>query len=142
MGKYKMKAEEIDEVITIINTKGHECAAQIVNQKYGMNYQAFKNRVYREGKYTYNRALKKYELVDNQVCEFLSLEELTLKRKVSLQDTSLRTNSSNGLEALVQNLIKERLLEYNAFIQFDRHAKQVSINLSYLKQQGYEVTTF
>lgn len=37
-----------------------------------MNYQAFKNRVYREGKYTYNRTLKKYELVENQGGEFLS----------------------------------------------------------------------
>ena len=32
MGKYKMKEQEIDEVITIINTKGHEHAAQIVTQ--------------------------------------------------------------------------------------------------------------
>lgn len=138
MGKYKMKEQEIDEVITIINTKGHEHAAVIVNQKYGMNYQAFKNRIYREGKYTYNRTLKKYELVENQVCEFLSLEELTLQRKVSLPDTSPNTN---GLEALLQDLIKERLLEYNTFIQFDRHTKKVSINLSYLKHQGYEVKT-
>ena len=141
MRKYKMNAEDIDEVITIINTKGHECAAQIVNQKYGMNYQAFRNRVNREGKYTYNKTLRKYELVDHQVCEFLSLEELTLRRKVSLQDTSLSTHSLNGLETLVQELIKERLLEYNTFIRFDRHAKQISINLSYFKQQGYEVTT-
>lgn len=107
-----------------------------------MNYQTFKNRVYRDGKYTYNRTLKKYELVDHQTCEFLSLKELTLKRKVSLQDTSLSTHSLNGLETLVQEPIKERLLEHNTFIRFDRHAKQISVNLSYLKQQGYEVTTF
>lgn len=88
-----------------------------------MNYQAFKNRVYREGKYTYNRTLKKYELVENQRYEFLSLEELTLQRKVSLSGTSLSTKSLNGLEALLQDLIKERLLEYNTFIQFDRHTK-------------------
>ena len=141
MGKYKMKEQEIDEVITIINTKGHEHAAQIVTQKYGMNYQAFKNRVYREGKYTYNRTLKKYELVENQGVEFLSLEELTLQRKVSLSGTSLSTKSLNGLEALLQDLIKERLLEYNTFIQFDRYTIQVSINLSYLKEQGYDVKT-
>lgn len=143
MGKYKMQTPEVDEVITIINTKGHEQAAQIVTQKYGMSYQSFRNRINREGKYTYNKALQKYELLENQTCEFLSIEELTLKRKVSHVDTSpiIAIEPSDSIEQLVQELIKDRLLEYNKFISLDRHTKQVSVNLSYLKHQGYEIKT-
>lgn len=141
MGKYKMLEPEVDEIITIINTKGHEQASQLVTQKYGMSYQAFRNRVNREGKYAYNRALKKYELVENQTCEFLSIEELTLKRKVSHADASptINQNQSGSLEHLFQELIKDRLLEYTNFIRLDRHAKQVYINLSYLREQGYQI---
>lgn len=141
MGRYKILEPEVDEIITIINTKGHKHASQLVTQKYGMSYQAFRNRVNREGKYSYNRALKKYELIEGQSCEFLSIEELTLKRKVSHVDvaTAINQNQPDAIEYLLQDLIKDRLLEYSNFIRLDRHTKQVCINLSYLKSQGYQI---
>lgn len=53
-----------------------------------MSYQGFRNKINQEGKYIYNRALEKYELIEKQICEFLNIEELTKKRKVSHIDTS------------------------------------------------------
>lgn len=109
-----------------------------------MSYQGFRNKINREGKYTYNRAPQKQELIEKQTCEFLSIEELTLKTKVShIIDTSpiVSIELSASIDHLLQELIKDSLLEYNKFIRVDRHTKKVSINLSYLKDQGYQVET-
>lgn len=140
MKRNSFSREELDEVIAIINSQGYENAKSFLLSTYGINYQIFKDKVRKDGRYKYNRAQKQYQLISHSEDPFMSLEELSCKRRDSPSNV-VSFKPQNSFEILMNELIQERLLEYHKFITFSREDKCISINLSYLDEQGFTLKT-
>ena len=141
MKQNQLSKEVIDEAIEVINSEGYEHAKSFLLNKYGISYQVFKDKVRKDGRYKYNRAQKQYHLISHSEEPFMSLEELTCKRQDLLAEPAF-TRQRNCFEALVNDLMQERLLEYHKFMTFSRENKCILINLSYLTEQGFTLETY
>lgn len=131
---------ELDKVIEFYNENGHEVGEKYIVENYNVSANVFKSILRNSNKYYYNRSVKKY-LIKTVVEEpsnntFMTLEELENNRKLSGASDSFSTINNNDL---FWELLTDRLIQLNNFIKLNHSTKQVYVNLTRLKSEGYNV---
>lgn len=131
---------DLEKVIEFYNKNGHEVAAKYIVENYNVSVNVFKSILRSSNKYYYNRGCKKYliktptEVPSDDA--FMTLEELENNRKLSGFSDSFSIINNNDL---FFELLTDRLMQLNNFIKLNHSTKQVYVNLTHLKSEGYNV---
>lgn len=141
MQKHPSVEIDFDKVVSIANTEGWQAASEFVAKEYGLGYQNFKRLLRLKGTYTYNKKIKKYEVVTTKKDPFMSIEEMSQTKSVPHAGTQVGKVKlvPQSFDDLMSKLIKDRLLEISKFLELEQSTKRLKINMSYLKKDGYTV---
>ena len=141
-----IKESDFQDIVAIYNKSGKLKANAFIREKYGVKNPWFTFRRIREsGSYTYDEANDKYvtygETPDESL--FMSIEELCKTptgKPIAKKETSLSTRG-NGMNALIQTLISDRLLELSKYVTLDVESRTIMVDQSGMRSDGYQVFT-
>lgn len=132
------KIRNDDEIIQIFNEHGSKVARDFITETYNIkNPWNVLQQLKRASVNGYSKELKKF-IVGSPVAQepvFLNLEELDNK-PIPIQVTQ----SNQPLDRLMQDLIHDHVQEVSKYIKLTQSFRIVTINLSALKEAGYNVT--
>jgi len=132
------KIRNDDEIIQIFNEHGSKVARDFITETYNIkNPWNVLQQLKRASVNGYSKELKKFVVgspVDQEPV-FLNLEELDNK-PIPIQVTQ----SNQPLDRLIQDLIHDHVQEVSKYIKLTQSFRLVTINLSALKEAGYNVT--
>lgn len=146
MGSTVVKEEMFPEIIEEYNRNGKMAAYDLIRSRYGIQNPYFViRRIKKCGKYTYDPDMERFaedaEKMSDSV--FMDLDELCNTVSVKPQET-MRTAADNRLtsmEALVHELISDRLLLLSQYITLDVSTRTVLIDKTSLATDGYVIVT-
>lgn len=106
-----------------------------------MDYLAFQRKLRNKSNYVYDRGAKKYRVRDNED-QFMSLEELCTTKEASTKRTiTVKANPDTVLfDAIIIDLMKDRLTEIAKYIVFEQSSKEIHIDSESLQRDGYTLT--
>jgi len=133
---------DFDKLVEIFNTNGKTSAKEYIEDTYGEKYELIQRRLTKETSYFFNRNTRKYEKQSVSTVNFLSMNELFNGKPEEKSLPIQEYNSSDydiDFQKLVVDLLKDKMLEINKYIQFDQSRKLVTINGKSLEYNGYKV---
>lgn len=136
---------DFHEFVNVFNEEGKNSAKILAKEKYGKSFEFIQRKISKESSYYFNRNLRKYENKDKNIIEakFMSIDELDSCRSEikSLKHieplTGLSSNSS--FDKLVNELIKDRLIELSKYVTIEHGSKNMIINSKAIKNDGYNL---
>lgn len=139
------KIRNDDEIIQVFNEHGSKAARDFITETYNIkNPWNVLQQLKRASMNGYSKELKKF-VVGSPVARepvFLNLEELDSK-ELPTQVISIESkinHANQPLEGLMQDLIHDHVQEVSKYIKLKQSFRLVTINLSALKEAGYNVT--
>ena len=126
-----IQKSQIPEIIQLYNTEGSKAANEVLVTKYGYkDPSVFYRRVKSLGMYVYDKSSKKYVEADRAAPE----EEpcAPIPQQASKED---------ALAKLANELINERFLILSRYVRLDPMGRQILIDETLLRADGYRVVT-
>lgn len=129
-----------EEFVEVFNTKGKPTAERYTEETYGIAYNVVQRRLVKETSYAFDRANRRYIIVDKADEAFISTDKL-------FRGKTIIKNEQNSLEDIVVNfndiltdMVKDRLIELSKYFNISQSGKEVSINMKLLKSSGYKLS--
>ena len=146
MGKAVIKENMFSEIVDIYNTEGKTAAYDLIRSKYGVKHPYLTiTRIKKSGKYTYDPDADRFVggMANAPDAVFMNLDELcgtsVVEAKNSVTEKSVIGRLS--MDALVRELINDRLLMLSQYITLDTSTKTILIDQSSLAVDGYHIVT-
>ncbi len=145
MSRTVVKDNMFPELVETYNTEGRTAMYDLLRSKYGMKQPYFVlQRLMKSNRYEYDPNEDRFMAVDNDISDgiFMNLDELCAG---SIVEKSVKPNMSDlvarktALEALVNELINDRLLILSRYITMDSVSRTILIDQTSLSQDGYKI---
>ena len=138
----KVNDDMLPELAGIYNTEGKQELYRCLREQYGIRQPStFFNRMKINAALGYdeqNDVFSAGKTPSDNV--FMSMEELCMQNPVRCRESSmLRSDKSEEMKSLIQELIGERLLELNRYVKLDSRTRTVLIDATSLKNDGYSI---
>ncbi len=143
-----MKDKDVDlsKIVNIFNTEGKKAAVEFSEKEYGRKYSAILRKIRIGNDYFYNRNTRKYEIKEEQIAEFMTLEELCQekpeganKASEDMPDFDLNSTENSVFKDIIVNLMKDKMQEMSKYIHLEQSTKLVLISMKKLEVNGYKV---
>lgn len=128
-----------NEIACRYNTAGAKDTYRFISEKYGVHnpYDVIK-RMKKSDCYSYDSDLDQFVDVssDNTESVFMNLEELCgqkVNEKAKIQESAVT------MEALVKQLLEDRLLQLSNYVQMNQSSRTVLIDRSTMIEDGYRI---
>lgn len=132
---------EFDKFVQVFNIEGKIAAREFVTNNTNIKYNYFVKLLRKHTKYIYNRILKKYEISNDDLDTFLSMDDLINK---STEDATTHVASvpekiyyKDPIDVLHMDMFQDRLTELSKYITINQSAKSIKIDLQCLR--GYKI---
>ena len=140
-----IKQLEFEELAYIYNTGGKTALYDTLRDKYNKtNVHWYRKKMMENPKLEYDKESDKfrnYKKVINDDC-FLSMEELCAPANNNTSNIAPVANDKTvALDQLVKELLGDKLLELNKYIQIDSSSKRVIVDKTALTADGYYMIT-
>lgn len=145
MSRTVVKDNMFPELVETYNTEGRTAMYDLLRSKYGMKQPYFVlQRLMKSKRYEYDPNEDRFMTIDNDISDgiFMNLDELCAG---SIVEKSVKPNMSDlvarktALEALVNELINDRLLILSRYITMDSVSRTILIDQTSLSQDGYKI---
>ena len=128
------------KIIHIYNTAGSKAASEFITSEYGLKKPlCFITNIKHNPKYQYNEQTKKFDaILNDEKPLFMEMGELCKSSPLSTKTPEPKTRRpSVDINSLIQDLIQEKLLELNRYVQINRYSGTVNIDKTGLLAEGY-----
>jgi hypothetical protein len=146
MGKTIISRDMLPEIVEQYNTEGKKAVYDTLRSRFGMKRpDQILNRIKRSGQYVYDNASDRF--ISTSECAgdkiFMGLDELCSRRDTSESavESMSPTKMLRTMEALVNELINDRLLTLSRYITLDTSTRTIIIDRTSLSADGYRVVT-
>lgn len=139
------KERDYDEIARLYNEYGSVTAKQFISDTYGIKHPEYILRKMKDAHgYTYNAALKSYELQEKKedMALFLGLEELCQPEKLTALPIKGQASINSEIGDLFHDLMEDRFLELSRYIHLKQSSREIVINQTALKSAGYQVAIY
>ena len=135
---------EYEELAYTYNTGGRTALYDALRDKYNKsNVHWYKKKMIANPLLEYDYDADKFrnykKIVSDDV--FLSMEELCISKNTLSTTTSSTIDKTVALDQLVKELLGDKLLELNKYIQLDSSSKKVIVDKTALTTDGYNIIT-
>lgn len=142
-----IQKSQIPEIIQLYNTEGPKAANEALVTKYGYKEpSAFFRRVKSLGMYVYDKGSKKYVEADRAASKESARLGMDEPCATNPQQTSVSVSQwqkkEETLAKLANELINERFLILSRYVRLDPMERQVFIDETSLRADGYKVITY
>lgn len=141
-----IKKADFPDIVAIYNKSGKLEANAFIREKYGVKNPWYTfSRIRESGLYTYDEKNDKYvpsgESPDESL--FMSIEELckTPSDKPDAHKEMPDPARGSSMDALIQTLISDRLLELSRYVTLDVESRTIMIDQTGMRSDGYQVIT-
>lgn len=144
MGR-QIKQSEFEELAYIYNAGGKTALYDTLRDKYNKtNVHWYRKKMMENLLLEYDEEADKFrnykKVVNDNV--FLSMEELCTPSRNEISSIATPTNDKTvALDQLVKELLGDKLLELNKYIQIDSTSKRVIVDKTALTTDGYHIIT-
>lgn len=133
------------EVIQIYNTQGKAAAKEFIKTTYGVKDANYVLRRIKAGQ-SYNYDSDTDQFHKSNETPFMGLDELCVDtHKKIIRETTIEQDESIPdlqFDTVVQEMVKERFMEYARFIQSNSYERIWRINKSALQAAGYQLELY
>ena len=145
MGKTIIKENMFPEIVEMYNTQGKAAVFDMIRTKYGMKRPYFVlQRIKSSDSYRYDEESDQFLSTRDSAADgvFMDLDELCGITDIDRADpVQIPEKPMLTMEALVNELINDRLLTLSRYITLDTASRTVLIDQSSLTADGYQVMT-
>lgn len=138
-----VRKSDYEKIIKIFNESGDRSAMEYIQEHYGIKApRGVIMRIKKSPGYSYDAENKKI-LVSNDTegSIFMGMEELCNKgTSNALKSSVVSTPNNDTLESLYKELMLEKLLELNKYVNLNRYSGTININKQALITDGYRIT--
>lgn len=137
-----IRKSDYEKIIKIFNESGDKSAMEYIQENYGIKSpRGVIMRIKKSPEYRYDAENKKIlESNDTDGSIFMGIEELCNKGTSNALNSSLVSTTNNDiLESLYKELILEKLLELNKYVNLNRYSGTININKQALITDGYRI---
>lgn len=131
---------DYEKIIHIYNTAGSKAASEFLVSEYSLKRPlCFIANMKRNSKYKYNEQTKKFNSISkDEKPLFLEMDELCSSRPIIAKEPEpkARTHTAD-INFIIQDLIQEKLIELNRYVQINRYSGTVNIDKTGLLSDGY-----
>jgi hypothetical protein len=146
MGR-QIKQSEFEELAYIYNTGGKTVLYDTLRDKYDKkNVHWYRKKMMENPMLEYDEEADKFrnykKIINDDV--FLSMEELctpTRNETSNITTPTINNDKTVALDQLVKELLGDKLLELNKYIQIDSASKRVIVDKTALTTDGYHIIT-
>jgi len=135
-----VRKSDYEKIIKIFNESGDRLAMEYIQEHYGIKApRGVIMRIKKSPGYSYDAENKKI-LVSNDIdgSIFMGIEELCNKgTSNALNPSVVSTTNNDTLESLYKELMLEKLLELNKYVNLNRYSGTIHINKQALITDGY-----
>lgn len=137
-----IRKSDYEKIIKIFNESGDRSAMEYIQENYGIKApRGVIMRIKKSPGYSYD-AEKKKILVSNDTdgSIFMGIDELCNKgTSNALKSSVVSTTNNDTLESLYKELMLEKLLELNKYVNLNRYSGTININKQALITDGYRI---
>lgn len=137
-----VRKSDYEKIIKIFNESGDRSAMEYIQENYGIKApRGVIMRIKKSPGYSYD-AEKKKILVSNDTdgSIFMGIDELCNKgTSNALKSSVVSTTNNDTLESLYKELMLEKLLELNKYVNLNRYSGTININKQALITDGYRI---
>ena len=148
MGRTVIKNEMFPELVELYNAEGRTAMYDLLRSKYGMKQPYFVfQRIKDSDEYEYDSESDHFTVAAGSLSDkvFMDLDELCggqiIKNTVVNEASCDLPARKTAMEALVNELINDRLLTLNRYITVDSASRTILIDQTSLSQDGYRIIT-
>lgn len=145
MGRTVIKDNMFPELVELYNREGRTAMYDLLRSKYGMKQPYFVLRRLKDSdKYDYDQEADRFTQINGSISDdvFMDLDELCsgsiIEKSVKSELTDLSPRKT-AMEALVNELINDRLLTLSRYITMDSASRTILIDQTSLSQDGYRI---
>ncbi|NFN86774.1 hypothetical protein FDF31_11345 [Clostridium sporogenes] len=129
-----------EELVEIFNNKGKPTAEKYVQETYGIAYNVVQRRLVKETSYAFDRANRRYAILDKADEAFISRDNL-FKGKTSIKNEQKSLeNIEVNFNDILTDMVKDRLIELSKYFNICQSSKEIFINMKLLKSSGYKLS--
>ena len=136
---------DFDEIANTYNQKGKGEAAKLAREKYNLSFQQVRRRMNNKSDYYFDSKLRLYKnkSVARIESNFMTIDELECHKLNQDLEKDLMPLSglsiTQSFEYLLNELIKDRLIELNKYVSIDLKKKQLIIHTKNLKRDCFQL---
>ena len=137
---------DFEEFITCFNEYGKSAARKLAKDKYNKSYEMIQRIIRCNSPYCFDRHERKYKLKDNTNvvdANFMTIDEIETRHKESIIETNLDTNKESfpksSFDKILEEMIKDRLMELSKYISIDHGTNRVLLNSKKIKIDGFSL---
>lgn len=139
-----VKEKDFPELVELYNTEGRTALYDHIRSQYGLKQPYYVlRRIMKSSRYDYDKEQDLFRDTAQSDAEqadlFFSLDQLcrTEPVPVTVSEQERQKERSKAMEALVQTLIGDRLLELSRYVMLDPVSRRVRVDKVSLEQNGY-----
>ena len=139
MSRTVVKDNMFPELVETYNTEGRTAMYDLLRSKYGMKQPYFVlQRLMKSKRYEYDPNEDRFMAVDNDISDGILCAGSIVEKSVKPNMSDLAARKT-ALEALVNELINDRLLILSRYITMDSVSRTILIDQTSLSQDGYKI---
>lgn len=128
-----------EEFVEVFNTKGKPTAEKYTEDTYGIAYNVVQRRLVKETSYSFDRANRKYIIVDKADEAFISTDKLFKGKAIIRNEEKCLEDIGVNFNDILTDMVKDRLIELSKYFNISQSSKEISINMKLLKSSGYKL---
>ncbi|MEL7596611.1 MAG: hypothetical protein AAGU01_00260 [Clostridiaceae bacterium] len=128
-----------EEFVEVFNTKGKPTAEKYTEDTYGIAYNVVQRRLVKETSYSFDRANRKYIIVDKADEAFISTDKLFKGKAIIRNEQKCLEDIGVNFNDILTDMVKDRLIELSKYFNISQSSKEISINMKLLKSSGYKL---
>lgn len=137
-----VRKSDYEKIIKIFNESGDKSAMEYIQENYGIKApRGVIMRIKKSPGYSYDAENKMILTSGNtEGSIFMGMEELCNKgTSNALKSSVVSTTNNDTLESLYKELMLEKLLELNKYVNLNRYSGTININKQALITDGYRI---
>lgn len=129
------------ELAQVYNTQGKQTMYQQLRDEYGIKQPGcFFRRMKAAAQLEYDEESDSFRIESEASGEvFMSMEELCAPVATKQQTAAREAEREDEMRNLIQELIGERLMELSRYVKLDTRSRTVMVDVTSLKNDGYNV---
>lgn len=128
-----------EEFVEVFKAKGKPTAEKYTEDTYGIAYNVVQRRLVKETSYSFDRANRKYIIVDKADEAFISTDKLFKGKAIIRNEQKCLEDIGVNFNDILTDMVKDRLIELSKYFNISQSSKEISINMKLLKSSGYKL---
>lgn len=126
---------DFGEFVEVFNNQGKPTAEKYIEDTYGIAYNVAQRRL----SYAFDRANRKYIIVDKADEAFISTDKLFKGKAITKDEQNFSENIEVNFNNILTDMVKDRLMKLSKYFNISQSSKEISINMKLLKNSGYKL---